>query len=326
MRLLWTFVLWSQACCCCAALKHASSIPAATAAAARSQQASQPAGVPISRQTLVSAAVQAAAAGTAMVACLSKAAPAAAAVAATAKAPTATAAAYMDVRMMEPLTEANGYSSASAPTGKLVLELFGTEAPKTVEAFLSYVAPEPVKLQQDGDEAGEAESGPSYASSLFTRLVPGRQLDGGRISGLNQISLAGSSQLQYYGRIFPSTPSFESNALRHDRRGLLTKSKLEAGPEFTITLGPCPELDASNVVFGRVIEGEETLRALEQVPLYSSGSTQEEGSVADNWYRAQRSASLFVGRNVLRDERAVDRTGTFLRRVDVVRCGRLNMK
>ncbi|KAG5183850.1 cyclophilin-like domain-containing protein [Tribonema minus] len=212
---------------------------------------------------------------------------------------------------MEPLTEANGYSSASAPTGKLVLELFGTEAPKTVEAFLSYITPEP------------ADSGPSYASSLFTRLVPGRQLDGGRISGLNQISLAGSSQLQYFGRIFPATPSFESNALRHDCRGLLTKSKLEAGPEFTITLGPCPELDASNVVFGRVVEGEETLRALEQVPLYSSGSTQEEGSVADNWYRAQRSASLFVGRNVLRDERAVDRTGTFLRRVDVVRCGRL---
>jgi Cyclophilin type peptidyl-prolyl cis-trans isomerase/CLD len=126
---------------------------------------------------------------------------------------------------------------------------------------------------------------------------------------------------QYNGRIISALPSFESNSLLHNRRGLLSKNKLEAGSEFTITLGAVPELDAQSVVFGEVTKGDDVLAAIEAVPLYTSGSIQEEGSAADNWYRAQRRASLFVGKNILQDERAIDRTSTFLRRVDVKRCG-----
>ena len=141
---------------------------------------------------------------------------------------------------------------------------------------------------------------------------------------MQRISLAGSSQLQFQGHVLPALPIVESNDLKHNRRGLLTRRKLDAGPEFAITLASDPELDdGSHEVFGAVrsgTEGEEFLRALEAVPRYSLGSTQEEGSLLDNWYRAQKRGSLYIGKEILNDDRAIERENTFLRKVDVISC------
>lgn len=38
------------------------------------------------------------------------------------------------------------------------------------------------------------------------------------------------------------------------------------GTEFAITTGPAPELDRTNLVIGRVVEGMPTLRALSSLP------------------------------------------------------------
>jgi cyclophilin family peptidyl-prolyl cis-trans isomerase len=80
---------------------------------------------------------------------------------------------------------------------------------------------------------------------------------------------AARAHTQYYGRIFPAAPTFEGNDISHTQRGLLTKSKTDAGSEFFMTLGSCPDLDGTHVVFGRVAEGAEVLTALEQVPIYT---------------------------------------------------------
>ncbi|CAM9576250.1 unnamed protein product, partial [Phaeothamnion confervicola] len=218
---------------------------------------------------------------------------------------------FLEVRIFEPLSEENGYSSANSYRGKIVVGLYGEAAPQSVSNFLEFSEPD------------YSVDKPSYASGLMTRLEPGVIVEGGRIKGLNTVPIAGSSQLEYRGQILPNPPIIEANALSHDSRGLLTKVKFSPGSEFGITLAPAPELDARRVVFGRVLEGMDVLQALEAVPIYGEGSVQEEGSLADNVFRAQKQAMMAIGKNVLKDGRAVDRTGSFLRRVDISGVGRV---
>lgn len=206
--------------------------------------------------------------------------------------PTITGKCYLDVRLVQQLSEDNGYSSGTSPRGRIVFGLYGNEAPKLVEQFLGYF---PAAL---GDGL------PSYGSSIMYRMSPGKLLELGKIKGLNKIAVAGSNQLEYGGRILPSKPAFEGNDLKHDSRGLLTKYKLEGSSEFGITLGPAPELDGSWTVFGRVLEGADLLEKVEHVPIITGASTQDEGSELDSIYKAQRSAALNFGR-AIGDDRAV---------------------
>jgi hypothetical protein len=55
------------------------------------------------------------------------------------------------VRFMEPLTEQNNYSSASAPRRPVQFELYGSDAPRAVENFLQYLKPATVTAAA-GDE------------------------------------------------------------------------------------------------------------------------------------------------------------------------------
>jgi hypothetical protein len=106
---------------------------------------------------------------------------------------------------MEPLNEANGYSSAGAYTGRIEFALYGKEAPKTVAQFMQFLQPTETKsagVAFQDDEVDELGPAPTYANSLFTFCKPGSQLGAGRISGLQKIALAGSSQLQVSPRTF----------------------------------------------------------------------------------------------------------------------------
>ncbi|CAM9818707.1 unnamed protein product [Ascophyllum nodosum] len=165
---------------------------------------------------------------------------------------------------------------------------------------------------------------PSYSEGLLTKMEPGVLLEGGKISGLNTISIGGQEELEYNGEVIPM-PTLLENAsveLLHDRRGLLTRERLSKGPEFGVTLAPARDLDGSHEVFGRLLQGDEVLSRLEKVPVYGGGSRLlEEGSVASNAFKAQNRALVYIGKNVFKDERAVDRTGSLMRRVDIVNCG-----
>lgn len=159
-----------------------------------------------------------------------------------------TSRAYMEVRIAEALNEANGYSSSGALRKRVVFGLYGTAAPLAVQRFLSYIRPAEA-ADSTGADGDEVEGlGPSYAASLFTKLVPGERVEGGRISGLLKVALAGSEQLQFNGKVLPASLILEENRIKHDRRGLLSRYKLEPGPQFSITLSAAPQLDGTHEV------------------------------------------------------------------------------
>ncbi|CAM9412593.1 unnamed protein product [Discosporangium mesarthrocarpum] len=190
--------------------------------------------------------------------------------------PVVTSTCLIEVRIMEPLNESNNFSSVNAYRGKMLFGLYGKAAPKAVENFLKYAL---VDAQSER---------PSYASSQMMRMVPGVILEGGKIKGLNTILIGGQEELEYGGEILASPLLLESSGLPHNRRGLLTRPSLARGPEFGITLGAAPGLERDHSVFGVLLEGDDVLRRLEEVPIITGTSTQEEGSIADNIFRAQK--------------------------------------
>ena len=93
-----------------------------------------------------------------------------------------------------------------------------------------------------------------YDDVVFHRVIDGFMAQGGDPLGQG----TGGPGYQYDGEF--------SDAARHDRPGLL--SMANAGPgtdgsQFFLTFAPTPHLDDKHTIFGEVIEGLDTVRALE---------------------------------------------------------------
>jgi len=89
----------------------------------------------------------------------------------------------------------------------------------------------------------------------FHRVIPGFMAQGGCPLGTG----TGGPGYQYAGEF--------DGATRHDRPGLL--SMANAGPgtdgsQFFLTFVATPWLDGKHTIFGEVVEGQETLKALER--------------------------------------------------------------
>ncbi len=94
-----------------------------------------------------------------------------------------------------------------------------------------------------------------YDDVIFHRVIPGFMAQGGDPTGTGR----GGPGYQYQGEF--------SSGLSHDRPGLL--SMANAGPgtdgsQFFITFAPARHLDGNHTIFGELITGEETLKALEE--------------------------------------------------------------
>ena len=138
--------------------------------------------------------------------------------------------------------------------GDLKVELFCEEAPRSCKNFLALAA-----------------SG-TYDGTSFHRLIPDFMVQGGDPTG------SGKGGLNYQR----SLQSSELNdKLKHDRRGILgfvsdikrptdaPEIELEQGigSQFYITFSRQPHLNGQYTVFGRVIDGLDTLASIERVPV-----------------------------------------------------------
>eukprot|EP01041_Mallomonas_annulata_P008610 gene8610-17769_t len=144
---------------------------------------------------------------------------------------------YLNIKIANYTEESVGTNKGATGSGRVVIGLYGKDAPESVKRFLSVI-------QSNGLEF------PSYLESQFTRITEDGLLEVERVRGVNTINIAGTDVLEYDGNILSQfTTIMETNGLRHDTRGLLTRRQLTSGPEFGITVSPAPALDGFHVIF-----------------------------------------------------------------------------
>ena len=146
-----------------------------------------------------------------------------------------------------------------APAGRITIELFANQVPKTAENFRALCT---------------GEKGFGYKGCSFHRVITEFMAQGGDFTNHN-----GTGGKSIYGEKFAD----ENFNCRHLSRGDL--SMANAGPntngsQFFLTFIPCSWLDGKHVVFGRCVNGLEVLDKLEAVGS-GSGKTTKPCIIAD---------------------------------------------
>lgn len=165
--------------------------------------------------------------------------------------------------------------------GRLVIGLFGQNAPTAVERFLSYIdsgSNSKEQLLLDDNPL------PSYSRSVFASFDEATGLlMGGMIPSLEVVDVSGSTAIRYGGRLLPATLWVDRGGsgassppkISHTAKGLLTHRILDATPSFGITTRrDTTFLDRSHTVFGTLLLDEspssrEFLEIVQDLPTYS---------------------------------------------------------
>lgn len=153
------------------------------------------------------------------------------------------------------------------PKGKIVMSLFNTVCPKTAENFRCLCT----------GEKGTGASGKSlhYKDSIFHRVIPNFMLQGGDFTNFN-----GTGGESIYGNKFND----ENFHVHHEVEGLL--SMANAGPntngsQFFITTVATPHLDGKHCVFGKVVEGYDLVKLIENNPTSDGDKPKLEVKIVD---------------------------------------------
>lgn len=153
------------------------------------------------------------------------------------------------------LDVAVGTDENVSPLGRIKLELFVQDCPKTCENFRQFCTGE--YLLPNEQPAG-------YKNSTFHRVMKGFMIQFGDFLNHN-----GTGSMSIYGtNTFPDENFLHS----HNQAGLL--SSANSGPNTNgcqafITVAPCEWLDGKHVVFGKILDPESllTVRKIENAPV-----------------------------------------------------------
>nr|KAG5712712.1 hypothetical protein BaRGS_029767 [Batillaria attramentaria] len=146
--------------------------------------------------------------------------------------------------------------------GSIVIGLFGDAAPKTVENF----------VQLANGQSGHGW----YKGNKFHRVIKDFMIQGGDI-----VKGDGTGSISIYGEQFDDEP-FELSHYGSGWVSMANRGPNTNGCQFFITLRSCPWLDGAHLVFGKVIEGMEVARKIENVQTNSMDQPLVEVVISDS--------------------------------------------
>ncbi|XP_010548090.1 PREDICTED: peptidyl-prolyl cis-trans isomerase CYP21-1 [Tarenaya hassleriana] len=152
--------------------------------------------------------------------------------------------------------------------GRMIIGLYGAVVPKTVENFRALCT----------GEKGNTSSGKPlhYKGTPFHRIISGFVIQGGDV-----IHGDGKGSESIYGGIFPD----ENFKIKHRHAGavaMVNSGPDSNGSQFFITTVKAYWLDGEHVVFGKVIQGMDTVFAIEGGAGTYSGKPRKKVVIADS--------------------------------------------
>lgn len=136
------------------------------------------------------------------------------------------------------------------PAGRIKMELFADQVPKTAESFRQFCTGE---HRRDGLPTG-------YKGCQFHRVIKDFMIQGGDF-----LNNDGTGTSSIYGKTFEDE-NFQVKHLGPGTLSMANSGKDTNGCQFFITCTKCEFLDNKHVAFGKVVDGMLVLRKIENVP------------------------------------------------------------